>query len=629
MEKKTIAVCLSGFLWESENRIINGIREICRKRNTNVLVFDSQIRKSDVYTTEIEKYRFILRGESEIFNLINYKLIDGLILLSDTIFDKSVVQKITEKCRTNHIPLVCANDLTADFSHKVFIDNENSMEQMVEHLITEHGCTKINFIGGMEDNRETIERLNAYKKVLSKHNIPFEEDRIGYGYFYRPAIDVAKEFLKSGKDIEAIVCANDMMALFVIEYLQKEGIKVPDQMIVTGYDGMKEASEYEVPVTTLTTDFEKLGMQCVELIDEIAETGIPEKSVGIKARLLLQQSCGCVKPVKDETKEYVAKSNAGESEFAIFSTYLSQMNVLCASDEDTESLFIDLLRPTQLFDFKVVLLCICSGLEKGRDFFYSDFKMPDNYGFSNKLLSMVQLGHEVRPGTAFNARSIVPEQLWKSQEPLNLTFNPLYFKDKFLGYIGYEFEEGTEQSYMFSLWLQAIASNIGSFYERRELENMYMHDPLTNLYNRRGMEKMFMKTYETLMKEKGYLTMICSDIDDLKKINDKFGHEAGDIAIRTVADAIKYCLPKQSICVRTGGDEYAVLVYTKKKPDTEAWLSKLDNYFYDFNNASGLPFKVSSSCGFSIKSSEEGPVLSEMAREADAELYKAKRQKKS
>lgn len=628
MERKTIAVCVSGFLWESENRIIRGIKDICRKRNTNVLVFDSQIRKSDVYTTEIEKYKFILRGESEIFNLINYKLINGLILLSDTIFDKSVVQKIADNCASNKIPLVCANDLTADFKHHVYIDNGNSMEQMVEHVITEHGCTKINFIGGMVDNKETIERLNAYKKVLTQHGIPVEEDRIGYGSFHKPAVDVAKKFLASGKEIEAIVCANDMMAVFVIEYLQKKGIKVPDQMIVTGYDGIREAYDFSVPVTTLTTDYEKLGVQCVRLLDEIAETGIPEKSVGIKARLVPQQSCGCIKAEEIDSQPLIEKRYAVENSFSTFSTFLSQMNVLCDSDEETESLFIDLMRPAQLFDFKIALLCICSELEKGKDFFYSDFKMTNTFGFSKKLLSMVQLGHPVKPGTAFSTRDIVPAQLWESTEPLSLTFNPLYFKDKFLGYIGYELEDGTEQNHMFSLWLQAMASNIGSFYERRELENMYMHDPLTNLYNRRGMEKMFRKTYESLMKEKGFLTMICSDIDDLKKVNDKFGHEAGDIAIRTVADALKYSLPKQSICVRTGGDEYAVLIYTKRKPDTDGWLTKLENYFYDFNNASGLPFKVSSSCGFSIKTSDEQPVLARMAREADAELYKAKRLKK-
>ena len=216
MKRKTIAVCVSGFLWESETRIINGIKEICRKRNTNVLVFDSQIRKSDLYTTEIDKYRYILRGESEIFNLINYKLIDGLILLSDTIFDKSVVQKICNNCAANNIPMVCANDLTADFKHNVFIDNQNSMELMVEHLVTKHHCTKINFIGGMVDNKETIERLNAYKKVLSKYDIPIDQDRIGYGFFYKAAVDVTKKFLKSGKEIEAIVCANDAMAIFVI-----------------------------------------------------------------------------------------------------------------------------------------------------------------------------------------------------------------------------------------------------------------------------------------------------------------------------------------------------------------------------------------------------------------------------
>lgn len=624
MKRKTIAVCVSGFLWESENRIIDGIKEICRKRNTNVLVFDSQIRKSDVYTTEIDKYRNILRGESEIFNLINYRLIDGLILLSDTIYDKAVVKKIADSCEANNIPLVCANDLTANFRHHVYIDNENSMELMVEHLVTKHKCTKINFIGGMVDNKETIERLNAYKKVLTKYGIPVDQDRIGYGYFYRAAVDVAKKFLKSGKEIEAIVCANDAMAIFVIEYLQKVGISVPEQMIVTGYDGTKEASEFGVPITTLTVDFEKIGVQCVKLIDQIEETGIKEKSIGIKSKLIIQESCGCVKKTKTESQDFIDRKFSSENAFNKFTTYLTQMNALCASDEDTEELFSDLMRPACLFNFKTVLLCICSELEKSKNYFYSDFKIDTRYGFSRKLLSMVQWGHAVKPGQEFVTQNIVPDRIWKREEPLGLTFNPLYFKDKFIGYIGYEFEDKENQAYGLSLWLQSIASNIGSFYERRELENMYMHDPLTGLYNRRGMEKMFQKTYDMLVKNKGFLTMVCSDIDGLKKVNDKFGHEAGDIAIKTVADALKYCLPKQSICVRTGGDEYAVLVYTKKKPDTDEYLAKLRDYFYDFNEASGLPFKVSSSCGFCVKAHTENPVLSEMARYADDELYKAK-----
>ena len=388
MKRKTIAVCVSGFLWESETRIINGIKEICRKRNTNVLVFDSQIRKSDVYTTEIDKYRYILRGESEIFNLINYKLIDGLILLSDTIFDKSVVQKICDNCTANNIPMVCANDLTADFKHNVFIDNQNSMELMVEHLVTKHHCTKINFIGGMVDNKETIERLNAYKKVLSKYDIPIDQDRIGYGFFYKAAVDVTKKFLKSGKEIEAIVCANDAMAIFVIEYLKKIGISVPDQMIVTGYDGTKEASEFAVKITTLTVDFEKLGIQCVKLIDQIEEKGIAEKSIGVKSKLVIQESCGCVKKVNFDSKDFIERKYASENAFSKFSSYLTQMNALCASDEDTDALFEDLMRPACLFKFKSVLLCICSELEKSKNYFYNDFKIVSRYGFSRKMLSV-------------------------------------------------------------------------------------------------------------------------------------------------------------------------------------------------------------------------------------------------
>lgn len=625
MKRKNIAVCASGFEWTSESEIINGVKKAANALNINVLVFDSIFRKSNFFSSDSDKIKNILLGEEEIFNLINYRMIDGLIMLSDSIYSESVIEKIKRNCEKKDIPVVNVNDLTRKFDHNVIIRNENAMELVIEHLITVHKVKNINIISGFPGNKESEIRIAAYKKILEKHNIPFEADRVGYGNFYKQAVEVAKEFLKSKKKIEAIACANDTMAIFVTEYLLSRGIKVPEDIIVTGYDGIKSAFKCNPTITTVTTEYEKLGKEAVNIITSILNTGSGKETVAVKSKLILQESCGCVKKDINAKEDLFELNNKGESTFTSFSKNLSRMNSLCASAEDTVTIFKYLMSCNEQFNFKTVAIFLCSELEKGKGFFYSDIYEEKKYGLSNKMISMLQWGHNIPLLKEFKTSEILPSELWNRNAPLNVTMNPLYFKDKFLGYIAYEFNGGKEHPHMFLLWLQSLATNIGSFYQKRELENLYMHDPLTGLYNRSGMNKLYGKVFAQLKEEKGYVTVVCSDIDRLKRINDRHGHEAGDIAIKKVADALKSSFPKQSICVRTGGDEYSVLIHTKTKPDILLYERKLKMYFEKFNKISGLPFRINSSCGYCISSYEEEPSLGDMLRVADEELYKAKK----
>ena len=95
---------------------------------------------------------------------------------------------------------------------------------IMKHLVKDHKLTKINFIGGKKSNSYSDERLNAYKTVLIENNIPFEPKRVKYGGFWDGAVNCVIEFLQEGELPQAIVCANDSMALFVIEYLKSQGL---------------------------------------------------------------------------------------------------------------------------------------------------------------------------------------------------------------------------------------------------------------------------------------------------------------------------------------------------------------------------------------------------------------------
>ena len=96
---------------------------------------------------------------------------------------------------------------------------------MVRHVIQDHGARKINMLAGFKNNLYSQMRIEQYKKVLAENGIPFEEERLGYGDFWdRPARREMQRFLNSNLPMpDAIVCANDAMAIVACDMLHDAG----------------------------------------------------------------------------------------------------------------------------------------------------------------------------------------------------------------------------------------------------------------------------------------------------------------------------------------------------------------------------------------------------------------------
>lgn len=258
MRRKCIAVCVTGYNWEYETRVVKGISEKCAELDINTLIFATLIKRTPL-NFDRRLPESIIRGESEIFNLINYDLIDGIIILGDSIISENIIDDITEKAAQKNIPVVNVNDPKHKLYKNVILSDKTAMEFVMRHLIDVHHLTKINFIGGFPGNLQTEERLAAYKKVLSEHNIPIEESRIAYGEFWTKAAKCTEEFMTSDNKPEAIVCASDTMAIFAMDYLQNNGYKIPEDVIVTGFDGIEDCEHYSPTLTSVRRGFVSAG----------------------------------------------------------------------------------------------------------------------------------------------------------------------------------------------------------------------------------------------------------------------------------------------------------------------------------------------------------------------------------
>ena len=176
-----------------------------------------------------------------------------------------------------------------------------------------------------------------------------------------------------------------------------------------------------------------------------------------------------------------------------------------------------------------------------------------------------------------------------------------------------------------------VAADVTQLKEMQErLESLTLTDDLTGLNNRRGFQRLADARLQLSRRTGEKLLLIFADMDGLKEINDNYGHETGNEAIRGAAQVIKDTFRQTDVTSRWGGDEFVVLIGQGEQETEEIVLQRLHDRIDAFNKASERRFTLSMSVGCSRVDVNSGQTLDEMITHADAAMYadKAKRKKK-
>ena len=599
----------------------------------NLLCFESLLRKPAMNSDKVMPSS-IINGESEIYNLINYDLIDGVIIEGESMIRESIIFDIAEKAARKGVPVVNVADPAHTLEHNVILSDKNAMEQVVRHLIKEHGSKRIDFIGGFPGNIQTEDRLAAYKRVLAENGIEFDPERVRYGEFWKKAADCTRELLRYDTP-DAIVCANDTMAFFCMDVIKELGLRIPEDIIVTGFDSIADCEVYKPTLTSVRHSFAGSGRACVDLLSDIWAGREISEPVYIEPELVERQSCGCV-PVNSDEKDFYNAQYASHSRTLEFFTNIVEMNTRFSGAETSAELYADCRKGAEFFKLKNLYICICSNIEhESLDISVNQLRAASE-GISETMVSMFDLKGGVPVGTEFSSSQLVPTRILDGEKAAFYAFSPLYFKDSFLGYFAYEPSFVGGAGDYFAPWVLSISNNAGSFYLKNQLEivvdkleNLYVRDPLTDLFNRRGMGQYGDSLMRTAMQKHKSVTVFSIDIDDLKTINDHFGHEEGDNAICRSASAISKAMPMGSICCRTGGDEFVVIVSGLKRGGEHIFTDLIENDLDEYNKHSGKAYAVSCSAGWATADGDSSLSMEELTRIADNNMYTIKNAKKA
>ncbi len=174
----------------------------------------------------------------------------------------------------------------------ITVDNKTGMEAAISHLIEVHGCKKIGFVSGPDTSDDANERLQVYKDVLKKHHIEYSKKRVVYGNFSKYSGPVVEDLLDRNPNLDAIVFANDQMAMAGYEVMEKRGIKPGKDILVTGFDDDPVAKELVPHLTTVKSDAAELGYNAVLDAVNFVINGTLEKTQ-VPTSMVLRNSCGC------------------------------------------------------------------------------------------------------------------------------------------------------------------------------------------------------------------------------------------------------------------------------------------------------------------------------------------------
>jgi diguanylate cyclase (GGDEF)-like protein len=176
---------------------------------------------------------------------------------------------------------------------------------------------------------------------------------------------------------------------------------------------------------------------------------------------------------------------------------------------------------------------------------------------------------------------------------------------------------------LFKLLRNQLAAQLEAVTEQRvRADNLYelaVLDPLTGLYNRRFVEERLRVEIARAERYRDPLMVLLLDLDDFKKINDRFGHAAGDLVLKEVAHRIRKAVRASDFAVRMGGDEFLVLLPECPPESVKFVLSRLAPFDMDFG---GEKASISSSKGYAQY--RQGETVEQLVGRADEALYVAK-----
>ncbi|MBQ0167103.1 MAG: GGDEF domain-containing protein [Treponema sp.] len=624
-----------------------GIMAFCQHVNCTLYVFPIGERHSPYAIYDYQK-----RAGAA---LVNANSVDGILIATGTQGNFITKDELVAFIKSYYpIPTISIGDVIPGIP-SVVPDTGNGMYDMVQHLIQKHKCKHFALISVEGQSAVAQIRTEAFMKALKDNNLTIEDKDILHGHFtYSSAMLELEKYEKQYgvPEFDAIVALNDEMAFGCIDFLTQRHISVPDQVIVAGYDDTERASHTTPSLSTVSQSIYLQGYAAAESVYSILAGGSVPDVMPVPTNAVCRQSCGCVPPLETS---FATLSVSGEpvernrlrriNSISEWAEKKNQIISIVSYQNDTQlEMTLDDLRKRMNrdirgFEISGAAIVLYKEAVETEEFEY--FPLPSKAYVFTAFDDTV--GMEMNPESKyieFNPQDeILPYGMLSDTGERKYVF-PIYHCSVQYGYM--IFRPGNFDSTLYTILCTSFSSVIAASYsytqallERQKLtrnNSELLHishtDEMTGLLNRRGYMQHGQQTIMMSldMNQTGFV--VFGDMDGLKKINDTWGHDAGDRAIRAEAKILQKTFRATDVIGRIGGDEFGIITVGMDTKSFSRIKTRLKKFCKEYNESSGEPFQISISLG-AVQYSHENDNLMVLLNEADSLLYVEKRRKKA
>ena len=608
-----------------------------RYKRSYCRAYSTAAEKLDIDLVVFNTYGMIGRGnaltddfESEILNYIDLSQFDGIVYDSEGYNVDGMADKVEFKLKSAKCPVVSISSKVDGF-YSIDFDDAGGLRMMIDHFIKDHHFTKIGFMSGNLDHPDAVTRLEEFRSVMKEYGMP--EDGVGMfegDFWFNKGTEAAHYFLSLAERPEAVVCANDYMAIALTNAFRKRGINVPKDIAVSGYDGSVEGKELLPHITSVTRERSEIAYKALKLLVDIADNGVPDKpDLRVTPKPIYTQSCGCEPLDYDHVLETVARLH-DEKRYMSFAVF------------DSESVMLQLNRVKSVRGMEAVFEKNSINFGKYLSFFlmvHVDSKGAPAYssdftGPSGNFIPAVWIDKNKEyadsPHCADTSR-LIPE----SSSDRNHVYYVMtvHCAGKMFGYSVVEMTGRDIFDEFYNVWMLNLGMTLNSLQMNDhvnkligKLEGLSITDGLTGMLNRRGFDN---KSREAIagFHERITVCTLVIDMDGLKRINDEYGHSEGDRAIKALADMIIRCCDSGEIAGRVGGDEFYIFAPDYSEIRLNRFIERMKGYTEEYNMANTLDYKFDFSYGSFLTETDSYGSIEEFLKISDARMYEQKMSK--
>ena len=626
-DTRVIALCMAKFNGLDQVSFLKAFNQACERKKYKLFVFSSSIDFQTDFNTQ---------PEEAIFDLMDTAKFDAVVIMTNSFIDQVIPLKIAERAAASGTFCVSLNEPLKDCV-TVRIDFANSFELVVRHIIEYHGVKKVNFIAGQKGNPYSEERLAVFRRVCAENNIEVEEDRIGYGDFWEvPTDKVMDDFLSSGKKIDAIICANDLMAMEACRKLRNAGLNVPDDVLVSGFDGI-ELEKFHYPrLATSIYNVDEAAEVAIDLMDRSIRGERLDNEYIVSCKFREGQSCGClyhnvflegIRNVGIKAFEAHRSLRDLEANIQLLWEKISKLSAL----NDLYGVWGELYYIADRYfpaDFDLYI---------NDDFLRDDLEIWPTVPVGDRehaiqlYTDIMRMPVMIRDGVFSNGHEAYRKDLVVDPDVIIkksgvAMFMPIYTQGSTIGYAMCNFNPEDMQYFLLLAFVNNINQVFDSHKERIDQQNKFCIDQLTKLLNRKGFYRRVEEVMNDALSEEKTLCAISIDMNGLKGINDTYGHTEGDYALSNIGDIILSTRPERGVCARFGGDEFAIVFadYNAEEKTSEI-IDTIRRKLAEVNATDGKPYKLECSIGTAGRVPTSWDDLERLLLEADKKMYTNKR----